>query len=191
MASTVERPPTDVRILDAAEVCVRRLGLRRLSMADVARQAGMSRGAVYLHFEGRAALVDAVLARAAARFVASSTEVVRRRRTLAGQVGEAAVFIRRHLSDDALTLGLPADDENLLAALLSAQRHHLVSEWIEFWVPYVQAAEERGELPRGIEPRRTGEWIVRIMLSFAIMPSITFDGDDPGEIRRFVREQLR
>jgi len=53
---------------------------------------GISRGAVYLHFADRGTLIEAVLARAAARFVASSEESVRRRRTLAGQVAEAAVF---------------------------------------------------------------------------------------------------
>ena len=90
------RRGTEERILDAAERCMGRLGLGRVSMADVAAQAGVSRGSVYLHFGDRASLVDAVLARVATRFVASSEVAVRRRRTLAAQVGEAAVFIRRH-----------------------------------------------------------------------------------------------
>src|SRR5580693_3535246 len=110
--------PTEERILDAAEMCMSRLGLRRVSMTDVAVQAGVSRGSVYFHFGDRATLIDAVLTRVAIRFVKSSESAVRSRDTLAGQVGEAAVFIREHLGDELLTLRLPAEGENLLATLL-------------------------------------------------------------------------
>jgi AcrR family transcriptional regulator len=181
---------TEERILDAAETCMSRLGLRRVSMSDVAGQAGVSRGSVYFHFRDRATLVDAVLARLAARFVASSAPVVRSRRTLADQVGEAAVFIRRHLGDELLTLRLPAEGDSLLATLLSAQVDRLLAQWIEFWLPFLDEAERRGEIRPGLDHRRAGEWIVRIMLSFAVMPSVTFDIDDPDAVRSFVHDHL-
>src|SRR5437588_3389699 len=92
-AQPIPATGTEERILDAAEQCLRHLGLRRLSMGDVASQAGLSRGSVYRYFPDRPALVDAVLERAAQRFVGASTVTVDRRRTLAGQVGEAAVFL--------------------------------------------------------------------------------------------------
>src|ERR1019366_9028699 len=82
---------TEERILVAAELCMARLGMSRLSMTDVAVQAGVSRGAVYLHFADRRPLIAAVLTRAATRFVASSAEPISRRRTLVAQVAEAAV----------------------------------------------------------------------------------------------------
>lgn len=181
---------TAERILDATERCIGRLGLRRVSMADVAAQAGLSRGSVYVHFADRAALIDAVLSRMAARFVASSEPVVRRRRTLAAQVGEAAVFIRQHMGDQLLTLRLPADDESLLATVLTAQVDRLVSQWVEFWVPFLSAAEERGEVRPGLDRRRAGEWIVRLLLSFAVMPSVAIDLDDPDAVRAMVRDHL-
>jgi AcrR family transcriptional regulator len=178
---------TQARILAAAELCMARLGVSRLSMTDVAVQAGISRGAVYLHFADRGALVDAVLTRAAHRFVASSAETVSRRRTLVGQVTEAAVFIREHLGDAVVTLRLPADEESLLATLLTSRRERMVEEWIDFWLPYLASAEERGEVRAGIDHRQAAEWIVRIMLSFAVMPPISFDPDSPAQVRAFVR----
>jgi AcrR family transcriptional regulator len=181
---------TEERILDAAEACMSRLGLRRVSMTDVAVQAGVSRGSVYFHFGDRAGLVDTVLARLATRFVAGSEAAVRSRRTLAGQVGEAAVFIRQHLGDQLLTLRLPAEGDSLLATVLSAQDDRLLSQWIEFWLPFLDDAERRGEIRSGLDHRRASEWIVRIMLSFAIMPSVTFDIDDPNAIRSFVHDHL-
>jgi AcrR family transcriptional regulator len=155
-------------------------------MTDVAAQAGVSRGAVYLHFADRGALIDAVLVRAAHRFVASSAQSVRRRRTLAGQVAEAAVFIREHLGDSLMTLRLPADEETLFATLLTSRMERLVEEWIEFWLPYLAEAEERGEIRSGVDHRQAAEWIVRMMLSFAVMPSVSFQADRPQEVRAFV-----
>jgi AcrR family transcriptional regulator len=178
---------TRERILAAAELCMARLGVSRLSMTDVAVQAGVSRGAVYLHFADRGALVDAVLTRVSSRFLAHSFETVSRRRTLVAQVAEAAVFIREHLGDDVVTLRLPADAESLLAALLTSRREQVVSEWIDFWLPFLAAAEERGELRAGIDHRQAAEWIVRMMLSFAVMPSVSFDAENPSQVRAFVR----
>jgi AcrR family transcriptional regulator len=181
---------TEERILDAAEACMSRLGLRRVSMTDVAHQARVSRGSVYFHFGDRATLVEAVLTRVATRFVTSSMSAVSSRDTLAGQVGEAAVFIRQHLGDELLTLRLPAEGDSLVATLLSAQIDRLLSEWIEFWLPFLAGAEERGEIRRGLDHRRASEWIVRTMLSFAVMPSVTFDMDDPDAVRSFVHDHL-
>jgi AcrR family transcriptional regulator len=159
-------------------------------MTDVAVQAGVSRGSVYFHFGDRATLVDAVLTRVATRFVTSSAPVVRSRHTLVDQVGEAAVFIRQHLGDELLTLRLPAQGDSLLATLLSAQVGRLLTQWIEFWLPFLGDAERRGEIRPGLDHRRLSEWIVRIMLSFAVMPSVTFDMDDPDAVRSFVHDHL-
>jgi AcrR family transcriptional regulator len=142
---------------------------------------------VYLHFADRQALVDAVLARAADRFVASSAETVGRRRTLAAQVAEAAVFIRAHLGDRMLTLRLPADEETVYATLLTSRIEHLLGQWIDFWLPYLADAEARDEIRRGIDHRQAAEWIVRMMLSFAVMPAASFDDDRPEQVRAFVR----
>jgi AcrR family transcriptional regulator len=178
---------TRERILASAELCMSRLGMARFSMRDVAAQAGLSRGAVYLHFSDRSALIDAVLTRAAARFVASSAAVIDRRRTLAAQVAEAAVFIREHLGDQVLTLRLPMDEETVFATLLTSRLNDVVEEWVEFWRPYLDAAAARGEIRPGVDRRQAGEWIVRLLLSFAVMPAVTFNADRPEQVRAFVR----
>jgi AcrR family transcriptional regulator len=187
---TVAAEQTEQKVLDAGERCIGRFGLRRFSMGDVAAQAGVSRGSVYRYFPDRDALVDAVLVRVADQFVASSEAVVRRRRTLATQVAEAAVFIRQHLRDEFLTLDLPAEEDSLLAALLSARIHHLVDRWIDFWQPFLVEAEARGEVRSGLDHRQAGEWIVRLMLSFAVMPSAVVDLDDPEAVRGFVTDHI-
>jgi AcrR family transcriptional regulator len=53
------RPPTPARILAAATRRIRTAGLVRLSMQDVADEAGVSKGLIHYHFRDR----DALLAR--------------------------------------------------------------------------------------------------------------------------------
>lgn len=184
--SPVTSDTMEDRILDGAEHCLRRFGLRRTSMADVAAQAGISRGSVYRYFPDREQLIDAVLERVAERFVAASTDSVDGHPTLADQVAEAAVFILSHRDEDTLVAG----DENLLAILLTIRIRALLERWIEFWLPRLAAAEKQGEIRRGLDHRQAAEWIVRLMLSFGIMPSVTVDLDDPEAVRAFVRAHL-
>jgi AcrR family transcriptional regulator len=178
---------TEERILAAAEQCITRLGIRRTSMTDVATQAGVSRGAVYFHFSDKASLVDAVMARVAGQFVASSEAAVRCGATLADQVAEAAVFIRESVGERILMQQLPADDEQLLATLMTASSRRLIDEWVDFWLPFLDDAEDRGEIRAGLDHREVGEWIVRLLMSFAVMPAVTFNADDPESVRGFVR----
>jgi AcrR family transcriptional regulator len=181
---------TRERILDAAEQAIRQFGFRRASMNDVASMAGVSRGSVYRYFPDRDALVRAVLERMAQRFVASSTASVRRRRTLAAQVAEAAVFIRTHLDDAILTLMPAGEDDTLLAALLTTQIEGLLAEFVDFWQPFLVDAAARGEIGDDIDHRRAAEWIVRVMVSFVVMPSVVIDLDDPAAVRAFVHDHI-
>lgn len=191
MATPVLTPEvTRERILDAAEVAMRRYGFRRASMNDVAQHARVSRGSVYRYFPDRDTLVAAVLERLAQRFVASSEVSVRRRRTLAAQIAEAAVFIRTHLDDAVLTLGPGDVEDRMIATLLAAQMEGLLVEFVDFWQPYLQAAEARGEIRAGLDHRRAAEWIVRVMVSFVMMPSVVIDLDDPEAVRSFVQDHI-
>ncbi len=181
---------TPDRILDAAEQCLGRLGMQRASMGDVATKAGMSRGSVYFHFPDREALVRAVLARAAERFVRSSEKAVRARRTLATQVAEAAVFIRQNLHGDKFQKMSDGQGDTLLATLLTANLEGMVASWVDFWQPFLAEAAARGEIRPDLDRREAAEWIVRIMLSLAVMPSAVVDLDDVSAVRGFVSRHI-
>lgn len=186
----VETAQTSGRILDAAERCMARYGLRRVSMGDVAAEAGVSRGSVYRYFADRDALVDAVLERTADRFVAASEAGLDRAPDLAGQVAAAVMFILRG-GDDEAGLHLPGETDSLFATLLTARREVLFGRWVAFWEPRLAVAERRGEVRAGLDRSQTGELIVRLLLSFAVLPTVvSFDAADPGAVAGFVRDHL-
>lgn len=67
MSTDTKEPLSEARILDAAEDVLRRFGPRKTGVVDVARELGVSHGAVYRHFATKADLRDAVSARWLAR----------------------------------------------------------------------------------------------------------------------------
>lgn len=181
---------TQDRLLDAAERCMARYGLQKVSMLDVAREAGLSRGSVYRYFPTRDDLIEAVLTRTAEAFVAASEPFVDRGATLADQVAEAAAFVAGHHDDLQFTLRLPAGTDSLLAMLLTVHLDRFLAAQVAFWQPRLAAAAERGEIRPGLDHGQAGEWLVRIIFTFAVMPSATFDPADPDAVRAFVRTHL-
>jgi TetR/AcrR family transcriptional regulator, repressor for uid operon len=51
------------RILDAAEVCFARSGFHRTTMSDICGEAGVSAGALYVHFPSKEALIAGIAER--------------------------------------------------------------------------------------------------------------------------------
>ncbi len=69
------------RIVDVASKAIRRAGYRGVGVADIMKEAGLTHGGFYAHFESRDALVVEALARAGQENIASLTEVIERRLT--------------------------------------------------------------------------------------------------------------
>ena len=181
-SATAAGPSLD-RILDAADACLDRWGMRRMSMNDVATEAGLSRGSIYRYFPDREALVEAVLARRDKRFLADVAPRLRKRRTLATQVAEAALFVGRGRSPSEV-------DEPGMAAIRLARTEGVLAHWIDFWVPFLEAARDRGEVRADLDLRQAGEWIMRILVSLSTMPSVTFDPSDPAQVRRYIEAHV-
>ncbi|MCL4761105.1 MAG: TetR family transcriptional regulator [Burkholderiales bacterium] len=64
-------------LIDAAERAFRRNGVMRTSLADVAAEAGMTRGAIYWHFRDKAELLEAMCARTTMPMDAALAEAAR------------------------------------------------------------------------------------------------------------------
>lgn len=56
------------RILDAARTLILRYGYDKTTVSDIAREAGVSKGAIYLHFDSKESLFDALVMRQITRY---------------------------------------------------------------------------------------------------------------------------
>jgi AcrR family transcriptional regulator len=63
-------PTIRSRILDAADRLLARLGFRRMTVGDIAAEAGIGKGSVYLHFDGKQDVALSCIDRMADRVVA-------------------------------------------------------------------------------------------------------------------------
>ncbi|MFA5678744.1 MAG: TetR family transcriptional regulator [Pseudomonas sp.] len=59
-----EAQETRSQIIDAAELCFYKKGVSHTSLADIAKRAGVTRGAIYWHFDNKDEVVDALMLRA-------------------------------------------------------------------------------------------------------------------------------
>src|SRR6476620_9202875 len=85
------------RILDAAMLVFRRQGFRRASIEQVAEAAGLTRQALYHHFESKEALFRAVIERVHESAIAAEDAAVAEAETACGDLGDilAAGMIAR------------------------------------------------------------------------------------------------
>jgi len=204
---------TQERLLDATDRLVRQLGIKKTSMADVARDAGVARATLYRYFESREVLLNALTHRAADRFFTAVAAAMDSRATLSGQLGEFSEMMTRAIhpapgvaggpgSAAAGLAGLaggpgtgapggPDGDEGNRAAMfrmLVGESGQALRRTARLLRPYIEAARERGEVRRDLDVADASEWLARILLSFTIFQAaIAYEADDPRSVSEFVR----
>lgn len=181
---------TDEVILEAANRCFNRFGIRRTTVEDVAREAGVSRGSVYRYFRDKNDLVEQVMVRNSSRFFEDVAARMRSKGTFAAKLAEAAVMARSYRESDPIYAGLAATEPETLAVLLTTQATPLIEMAIEFLRPLIAEAKGTGELRADLDDDRAAEWCVRIITSLITTPSITIDLDDEDAVRTFVAEHI-
>jgi len=154
-------------------------------MDDVATRAGVGRATVYRRFASREEVVNATLARDLQRFFATVAEAV------AGTVDLVDKVV------DGFVIGLRAGRETLLPELFSSDSSPVVALLNAAPVIYLGRAALVGqyEAIRGIElpgPERAdvelvAEALIRLALSFLLIPGSSIDFDDETAARSAVR----
>lgn len=130
MTTEVETPadPKEAAILRAAFECFARYGLRRTSMADIAKLAGMSRPALYLHYAGKDDIFNALVR---IHFERSEKAVER-------------VLVRTGPAAEVLLDAFHAIDGDAMEAMLnSPHADEMLSADTPFTQPCVEAAHTR------------------------------------------------
>ncbi|MGB9302971.1 MAG: TetR/AcrR family transcriptional regulator [Mycobacterium sp.] len=125
------------RILEAALACFAEVGIRRTSMDDIARAAGVGRMTVFRRFEGKNRLAQIVLLRVVAQVTERARTQFSGARDLETGLNEALVLAVRELRDHPLFVKvLRTEPESFLRTLttdgvsLIAIVRRSVAEWL-------------------------------------------------------------
>lgn len=175
-------------LLAAATDTLRRLGPRRFSLTAVAEAAGVSRGTVHNVFGTRDAAIAAALDHLSTAFIETMAAEVSEQDTLAEQVAAAAVLISAHRRRSAAEPR--AINQSVLVLLLEHGGEELMRRSVALWAPLVRAAQHSGEVSGELDASRAGEWIVRMLFSFELLPPMRVNLDSPRAVRRFVGDHI-
>jgi AcrR family transcriptional regulator len=176
-------------LLSATEQCLRRSGIRRTTVIEIAHEAGVSRASLYKHFPDKASLVVAALVRTDETFWADAHARVSGALGIAAQVAEAVRMSREH-QPGALLLQLKEEEPEAFAETVGTGLREMMPGMAVFWHPYLETARSRGEVRADLDVVRAGEWVMRIVLSLVTVPGDAVDVDRPRSVRRFIDEFL-
>ena len=174
---TSPEPALDGRIVDATLALIARYGLAKLTLDDVAREAGCSRATLYRYHPGKQALLGAVVASETARLRAGLEEALAEVMTLEEALSAAAGFGAREFAGHAaLQFLLAYEPGSVLPHLCFAGADRLLAILSDVVEPQL-----RRFLP-SVQARRVGEWLARIVLSYGCTPPAGLNafGDTPG-----------
>lgn len=96
-ASQNRKEMSHARIVDVASKAIRRYGYRGVGVADIMKNAGLTHGGFYAHFESRDALLVEAMARAGQESIQSLTKVLER--SLTKGVSRFQALVETYLSD--------------------------------------------------------------------------------------------
>jgi AcrR family transcriptional regulator len=163
------------RILDACAEQAVDVGLRRVTMEDVARRAGLARVTLYAHFPSKRAVLDATFAREVERFNAYVARVVERFDDPGERIVQTFVRTCRGLRANRIVgRALRSDPAEFLA--LMAGDSPVMADAIGWCADHLRAAVA-GTPYEAMDADATAEVLTRLAQSLLISPPSGFDLD--------------
>lgn len=176
------------RILDAAADLLLRHGYRRVSIDDVAAEAAVGKGTIYLHWKTREALFWAALQRETMRLL---EDLVRR-------LGENPALalpdrlmpaIYADVSRKPLVRALLVNDAEILGALAADQEVAAAQREFAGNPDYLEMLAAHGLLRDGLTPAKAGRILGRVMAGF-FTQAAGDDDDDADDLADILSRTL-
>lgn len=173
-------------LVEAALRCIARWGIRKTSLDDIGREAGVSRATVYRVFPGgKDRVVEVVAAHEAGRVL----------HTVDAELADAETL------EDLLVAGLSAlwqvmSCDEVLASVIRHEPELVLPHFAFHQLDRVLDLAEilsRRHLERFLpadDVRVAAELLARVVLTFGFRPAAWVDPHDPASIRRLVRTYL-
>lgn len=177
---------TSTQILDAALELAGASGLRNLTMDDVARRARVGRMTVYRRFHDRQGLVDALNAREMRRCLAELDGAAEPSQPIADQIAAGFVTSIRLATEHPLLARLArAEPDSVLDALNSG----VFAAATAFLADRLRQSQDAGVLG-DVDVDASAELLVRLAISFALVPGSKLPLDDPEALGAIARAQI-
>jgi AcrR family transcriptional regulator len=178
--------PTEHRILDAAKVCCARWGMAKVTVDDIAAEAGVSRATLYRMFPGgKDVLFDALRVRDIEQFFLELTASIEGVDTLDDLLISIVEQATRSLrADDHLAIMLASEPGDTLSQLTVDGLPRIIRMATLFLAPEVEPFIGR-------EPaHRLVDLLARLVISYFLAPSDSIDLGERASATRFIRTNI-
>ncbi|MGW5382133.1 TetR/AcrR family transcriptional regulator [Nocardia sp. NPDC003963] len=177
----------DEAIMDAALERILQVGIRRASLEDIARRAGLNRITIHRRFAGKDNLVEAVLERETQRMLTEVTAIATTATTVEAQIEETILHVLLQTRIHRLVTQLLRVAPEEALGFYTVQGERLVAIGIDYIVDMLTHAQDAGLVDR-YDPHPVAELIARLAHSLMLTPGVGgVDFTDPEAARTFVR----
>lgn len=179
-----------VRLLDAAYEQFCRMGIKRSTMADVARLAGVSRITVYRRFATKEALVEQVVRREFRRYFDRFAVEIEGAETVADRVVLGFVSSLRSIRHNRLIGGLMAVEPDAVVPSMTGDGGRTLFVVQQFLAGRLRQEQQAGHVAAEVDVDVVAEMMVRVSTSFLVVPSHVIDLDDDERMSAVARQFL-
>jgi AcrR family transcriptional regulator len=189
-----DRPAPDP-VLTAAKSCVMDVGLRRTTLADIARRARVSRMTVYRQYGDLQTIVGALLTSELLALIDDARRDVDDRPTARERLVEAGVLVVERLAVHPLWCRVRDLDPELLLPLVVDRFGSTQVAAIDLVTAQVEEGRRDGSVRDDVEPRLAATCLLLTAQSFVFSDRIVSaelaGADVGGELRRLLDGYLR
>lgn len=188
-ASTEPADDSSRRILDAALDAFLDFGIRRTSMNEIARRAGLGVATVYRRYPQKDQLIEAVILRETGRFV---VEVDRRVRTVSAAADiavEGFVAVVVGIREHPLLRRLLVTEPEVVLPMLTLRGGPVLAIGRGYLAGIIRRLQGEGAIPR-YDPEPVAELLARVAHSLLLTGDGCIPGQDDEPTRRFARAHV-
>lgn len=177
------------RVAAAALAQFAEFGIRRSTIDDVARRAGVSRVTVFRRFENKQRLVEVVVAREIRRGVAELSRVWEEGESLEQRLLHGLSFTVSFVSDHPLFDRLLRSEPEMLLPLLTVDGAPALALYRSLIAGLLHGEVRAGHVTT-VDPDRVAEVIARLAMSLVLTREGTISLDDPDSMGALVKLAL-
>ncbi|MET9195182.1 helix-turn-helix domain-containing protein [Streptomyces olivaceus] len=181
---------TSSRLLDAAYEQFCRVGVKRSTMVDVARLAGVSRITVHRRFATKDQLVEQVVRREFRRYFDRFIVDIQEAETAADRVVLGFVSSLRAIRENRLIGGLMTAEPDAVVPSMTGDGGRTLGVVRRFVASRLRQEQLAGLVAADVDVDVVAEMMVRVSASFLVIPSQVIDLDDEAELRAVARRFL-
>jgi AcrR family transcriptional regulator len=175
---------TDERILDAAMELLGAYGVKRTSIDEIARRAGVNRVTVFRRFGSKDGVVEELYIRELRRMFALVSEAAQAAPDAAGSVADVFVTFMRFSRAHPLIARVAQLEPQWLIEAMRADSPPIMDLARGFVADRIRSGQRRGAVPER-DALQLADVLVRLALSYILIPTGIVDTGDDDALRAF------